>query len=89
MNLCCILDDFDSPLDIEGKDGWVSLYPKRGDVVAIRGDTYHGSPGNKGKARGLYACVYTEKPLYMEDFYYSRFTPNDIRKGYIDVTKKS
>jgi len=89
VNLCCILDDFESPLNVKGKDGWISLYPKRGDVVAIRGDTYHGSPGNTGNARGLYACVYTEKPLYMEDFYYSRFTSNDIRKSYIDVAKYS
>lgn len=88
VNFCCILDDFDKPLVVKGTTGWVPLLPKRGDVIAIRGDTYHGSGCNTGgRTRGLYACVYSESPIHMKDFYFEEFTSNDIRKSYIDITK--
>lgn len=83
VNFSCILDDFESPLIINGED----VFPKRGDVIAIRGDTIHSSPVNTGKTRGLYACVYAQESIHMKDFYHERFTPNDIRKSYLHVTK--
>ena len=70
VNFCVILDDFEISLDVKGSDGWVSLYPKKGDIIAIRGDTYHRSAANTSdKPRGLYACVYTEAPMNMDGFY--------------------
>jgi hypothetical protein len=90
VNFCCALDDFESPLDVKDctSGEWSSLYPNRGDVIAIRGDTYHSSPYHRGdNPRGLYACVYTEEPLYLKNFYYSKFTQDLISTSYIDVTK--
>jgi hypothetical protein len=75
VNCCVILDDFEVPLDVKSPEGWVSLYPKKGDIVAIRGDTYHRSAGNTSdKPRGLYACVYTKEPLHLEGFYNKHIT---------------
>ena len=70
VNFCVILDDFEVPLEIKCGDEWVSLYPNKGDIIAIRGDTYHRSAGNtSNKPRGLYACVYTKEPIHLDGFY--------------------
>jgi len=79
VNCCWILSDYDKTngtLEVQNRDNgkWVTLYPKKGDIVAICGDTYHRSGENKGEEpRGLYACVYTESPIYLENFYYQSF----------------
>jgi hypothetical protein len=76
VNFCVILDDFAVSLDVRGSNGWVSLYPKKGDIVAIRGDTYHRSQGNStDKPRGLYACVYTKEPLQLDGFFSKKVLP--------------
>lgn len=88
VNFSCALDEFESSLEIQDERGWHVFYPCKGDVIAIRGDTYHRSPIHLGtRPRGLYACVYTAEPLYKKDFYYSKFTPDLISSSYIDVTK--
>jgi ectoine hydroxylase-related dioxygenase (phytanoyl-CoA dioxygenase family) len=74
-----ILDDFteeNGTLEIQNQDDgeWVTIYPKKGDIVAIQGNTYHRSGKNRSiYSRGLYACVYTESPIYLEGFYTQRF----------------
>jgi len=79
VNLCWILDDFtdaNGGLDVKNQDDgeWVKLYPKRGDIVAINGNTYHRSGKNKtNESRGLYACVYTESPIHLDGFYTNKF----------------
>ena len=70
VNFCVILDDFEVPLQVKCRDEWISLHPDKGDIIAIRGDTYHRSSGNTtDKPRGLYACVYTKEPILMDGFY--------------------
>ena len=40
------------------------MYLKKGDVLAVRGDTWHGGGINRSdKTRSAYACVFTEKPI--------------------------
>lgn len=40
------------------------MYLKKGDVLAVRGDTWHGGGINtSNKTRAAYACVFTEKPI--------------------------
>jgi ectoine hydroxylase-related dioxygenase (phytanoyl-CoA dioxygenase family) len=79
VNICWILDDFtedNGGLDVKNQDDgeWVKLYPKRGDVVAINGNTYHRSGTNRtNKSRGLYACVYSEQPIQLDGFYNNKF----------------
>jgi hypothetical protein len=79
VNICWILDDFtmeNGGLDVKNQDNsrWVKLYPKKGDVVAIQGNTYHRSGRNMtNKSRGLYACVYTEQPIHLDGFYTEQF----------------
>ena len=78
-NFCVILDDMDKnngTLEVKNYDDgqWNRLTLKRGDVVAIRGDTYHRSQINtSSEPRGLYACVYSESAVYLKDFYYTKF----------------
>jgi ectoine hydroxylase-related dioxygenase (phytanoyl-CoA dioxygenase family) len=79
VNMSWILDDFteeNGTLEIQNQDDgeWVTIYPKKGDIVAIHGNTYHRSGKNKTiYSRGLYACVYTESPINLEGFYTQRF----------------
>lgn len=70
INLSWILDDFteeNGTLSIKGK----AIYPNKGDIIAIRGDTMHSSKNNlSDKRRLLYACVFTaDKPVIFENFY--------------------
>ena len=40
------------------------MYLNKGDVLAVRGDTFHGGDVNTSDdIRAAYACVFTEKPL--------------------------
>lgn len=77
VNLSWILDDINDSnggLHVKNKDDgeWVKLNPKKGDIVAINGNTYHRSgENNTNMTRGLYACVYTEKPIHLEGPFYT------------------
>lgn len=79
VNISWMLDDFtkhNGTLTMQNADDgeWVKIFPKAGDVIAIRGSTYHRSSMNvSNEPRGLYACVYTESPLHLEGFYYDLF----------------
>lgn len=77
VNLSVVLNDFTEEngtlsLQNENDGEWVTVYPNSGDIVAIRGSTLHKSGENRTlNPRGLYACVYTESPMNMPDFYNS------------------
>lgn len=79
INLSVILDNFtdeNGTLEILSHltKNWVTLYPKKGDIIAIRGNTLHRSGENKSsESRGLFACVYTEEKLEFDKFYSERF----------------
>lgn len=70
VNLSWILDDFtddNGTLNMSGQQ----IYPKKGDIVAIRGDVIHSSkPNISNKSRLLYACVFNgNEPVIHENFY--------------------
>lgn len=70
INLSWILDDFtddNGTLNMSGQQ----IYPKKGDIVAIRGDVIHSSkPNISNKSRLLYACVFNgNEPVIHENFY--------------------
>jgi len=75
VNCSLILDDFtdtNGTLEILNKDTnvWQKIYPKKGDVIAIDGNTFHKSGLNESnEPRCLYACVYAVKPIYFGKFY--------------------
>ena len=79
VNISVILDNFtdeNGTLEILSQltNNWVSVYPKKGDIVAIRGNTLHRSGENKSsESRGLFACVYTEKKIKFGQFYTEKF----------------
>ena len=79
INVSVILDDFtddNGALSLKNLDDgqWITIYPKKGDLVAIGGNTYHKSGMNlTDSPRGLYACVYTDTPIIMENYYRSIF----------------
>jgi len=69
VNICWILDNMTTesgPLLCLNKSTqqWEEIIAKAGDVVAIEGNTLHGSNQNTSiHIRGLYACVYSTKPI--------------------------
>ena len=75
VNLSCILDDITTAnggLQVQNIDDgkWIKLYPNKGDIVAINGNTYHKSGRNMtNQSRGLYACVYSQLPIQLDGFY--------------------
>ena len=71
VNCSWILDDMNFRNGgLQVKDTELNYKFNAGDIVAIKGDTYHGStPNMTDEPRGLYACVYTEKPMKMDAFY--------------------
>ena len=79
INISVILDDFtddNGTLSLKNLDDgqWVTIYPKKGDLVVIGGNTYHRSGKNLTDfPRGLYACVYTDTPIIMDNYYRSIF----------------
>lgn len=69
VNLLLILDDITKE-NGSLKVSDLFLYPKAGDIVAINGNTIHGSGENKSEhPRVCYACVYTESPIQLKGFY--------------------
>ena len=75
INLSWILDDFTDDNGTLNMSG-TNIYPKRGDIVAIRGDMIHSSkPNISDKSRLLYACVFTaQEPVIHENFYKEKWT---------------
>jgi len=75
VNLGVVLNDFtheSGGFEILVDGEWIDLTEqlKCGDVLAIEGNTIHRSHPNESNApRGIYACVFTEKPMGMKDFY--------------------
>lgn len=76
INLSIILDDFtdeNGGLELFSSE-WEKVYPKKGDIVAIRGNTLHRSGVNKSSSsRGLYACVYCADKIDFLNFYKDKF----------------
>ncbi len=81
INCMLILDDFTEEngaikvLD----DTWIRLFPKKGDILMIDGNTLHSSEENKSdNVRRAYICVYSGDKLIGEDFekdwHYERFS---------------
>jgi hypothetical protein len=70
VNLSWILDDFTYENGTLNMNGEI-IYPRRGDIIAIRGDTLHSSkPNMSERSRLLYACVFTaDEPVIHENFY--------------------
>jgi len=70
VNLSWILDDFTYENGTLNMNGEI-IYPRRGDIIAIRGDTLHSSkPNMSERSRLLYACVFTaDEPVIYENFY--------------------
>ena len=79
INCMLILDDFTDEngairvLDEE----WKTLYPRKGDILMIEGNTMHASSNNKSnQPRRAYLCVYSNKPIgknFQKGFYYEPF----------------
>lgn len=69
VNISWILDDMPTesgPLICKNKNtgNYEELVAKAGDIVAIEGNTLHGSNLNtSNNIRGLYACVYSTHPI--------------------------
>lgn len=78
VNFSWVLDDFNEqngPIEVYDQNQYRTLLAKAGDIIAIRGDTYHRSaPNTTTKPRGVYACVYTQRPILFENFYSEKFT---------------
>ena len=79
VNCSIILDDFteaNGALSLKSQftKKWETIYPKAGSIVCINGNTYHHSEQNVSNfPRGLYACVYTESPIVLDNFYTDKF----------------
>ena len=80
INIGVVLDDFteeNGTIEIldQFTNEWVSPYPKKGDLLAIRGNTVHRSgENNSPNSRGFYACVYTAEKIEFDMYYTKRFT---------------
>lgn len=80
INCMLVLDDFTKENGgirvLEKK--WVDLYPKKGDILIIDGNTFHASGHNKSDSpRRAYLCVYSNKPIgknFQQGFYYQAFS---------------
>ena len=86
VNISWVLDDMPTesgPLICQNKKTgeWEEIVAKAGDVIAIEGNTLHGSRTNNSiNIRGLYACVYSNKPI--GDFYNNPDYPLPNFKGF-------
>lgn len=73
INLSVILNDITDECGgfrVRDNGRWKDLTLKRGDILAIDGNTMHMSGENKSsQPRGVYACVFTRKPLGMTDYW--------------------
>ena len=59
-----VLDDFtnENGLYKSTKDEWISLFPEKGDILLMNGNTLHKSEKNKtNEPRRAYLCVYSNK----------------------------
>jgi hypothetical protein len=89
INVSWILDDItieNGSFEIQNLDNkkWCTPVLKTGDVIVIGGNTLHRSYTNKSdSARGLYACVYSDKPIEFTGFYNVPFDSTNKRN--IDV----
>lgn len=78
-NFMLVLDDFTKENGgIKILDGeWIELYPEKGDILMIDGNTVHASGNNNSHApRRAYLCVYSNKPIgknFQKGFYYQPF----------------
>lgn len=85
INCMIALDDFTDEngaikvLDEE----WITLYPKKGDILMIEGNTIHASDNNKSNLpRRAYLCVYSNKSIgknFQKGYYYEPFNK------YVDI----
>jgi ectoine hydroxylase-related dioxygenase (phytanoyl-CoA dioxygenase family) len=79
INILWVLDDItveNGSLEVKNADNerWNTPVLKRGDVLVINGNTLHRSDHNKSAdERGLYACVYADKPITVDGFYREKF----------------
>ena len=78
-NFMLVLDDFtEENGGIKILDGeWIDIYPEKGDILMIDGNTIHASGNNKSNdPRRAYLCVYSNKPIgknFQKGFYYQPF----------------
>lgn len=82
INCMLVLDDFtpeNGAIKVFDKE-WVTLYPKKGDVLLIEGNTLHSSEMNKSDSiRRAYLCVYSNKSIgegFQKGFYHKKFNNN-------------
>lgn len=82
INCMLVLDDFteeNGAIKVFDNE-WVTLYPKKGDVLLIEGNTLHSSEMNKSnQPRRAYLCVYSNKSIgkgFQKGFYYEKFNNN-------------
>jgi hypothetical protein len=79
INCMLVLDDFtDNNGAIRVFDNeWITLYPKKGDILMIEGNTLHASSNNNSDLpRRAYLCVYSNKSIgkdFQKGFYYETF----------------
>ena len=61
-------------------EGWLTLYPEKGDILLVEGNTLHSSEKNiSDYPRRAYLCVYSNKSIgkdFQNGFYYERFKKN-------------
>jgi hypothetical protein len=79
INCMLVLDDFtdeNGRIEVFDKE-WITLYPKKGDILLIEGFTPHRSlKNNSESARRAYLCVYSNKPIgqnFQKGYYYQPF----------------
>lgn len=79
VNVGVVLDDYteiNGTLEMWNKheNQWIEIFPNSGDIIAINGNTIHRSKPNKSNdSRGLYACVYSEQQINLDNYYKSKF----------------
>lgn len=85
LNCMLVLDDFteeNGAIKVYQKE-WIKLYPKKGDILIIEGNTLHASENNNSdKPRRAYLCVYSNKPIgkdFQKGFYYKKFKKNPVK----------
>ena len=80
INCMLVLDDFTPEngfIQVYDNNEWISLFPEKGDVLLMNGNTLHKSGKNKtDEPRRAYLCVYSDRPIgkdFQNGFYYERF----------------
>ena len=82
INCMLVLDDFtkeNGAIKVYN-EGWLTLYPEKGDILLVEGNTLHSSEKNiSNYPRRAYLCVYSNKSIgkdFQNGFYYERFKKN-------------